>query len=184
MRQDGTTPDTSAAGPGPDPGREVPLTAAVCGLFCDACVLFIACHEQPETLPALAARWNLPVEQMHCDGCRTDRRTPYCGQCIMFKCAAERGHVFCVECNDYPCAELRSFQSQAPHRAKLFESLGRIAEVGADTWRAEVRGRYTCPSCGTLNSAYHLQCRRCGHDPASGFVASHREAIQERLSRL
>ena len=59
----------------------VPATAAVCGLFCEACTLYIATHEEPERLPALAARWGFPVERMHCDGCRSERRTPYCEAC-------------------------------------------------------------------------------------------------------
>jgi hypothetical protein len=177
MREDDASQGAGSADP-------VPATAAVCGLYCDACWLFIACHELPETLPpALAARWKSAGGPMHCDGCRTERRVQYCEACTMFKCAAERGHAFCVECDDYPCAELKSFQSEAPHRAELFESLRRIAEVGGNAWHAAVRERYACPSCGTLNSAYQVRCRRCGHDPASGFVASHREAILERLSR-
>ncbi len=169
-----------------EPGARapIPVTAAVCGLPCEACILFIASHEQPEMIPALAKRWQASEEEMHCDGCRAERRGPYCKQCELYACAAKRSHAFCVECADYPCPELKGFQSQAPHRAELFGDLRRIAEVGALSWHAEVRERYACPSCGTLNSAYHLRCRTCGHDPASEFVTSHREAVLQRLSQL
>lgn len=53
----------------------VPTTVAVCGLPCDACSIFIASHEDPERLAAIAARWGNTVEDTYCEGCRADSRT-------------------------------------------------------------------------------------------------------------
>ncbi len=162
----------------------VPEVAAVCGLPCEPCSLYIGTHHDPARLPTLAARWGLPVEVMHCDGCRAERRSFYCQTCELFTCAAQRGHAFCIECGEYPCKALSEFRSQAPHRIEIYENLERIRDAGVDDWMAEVRARYGCPSCGTLNSAYDLACRSCGHTPSCAYVAAHEAEIKERLSQL
>ncbi|NLV71373.1 MAG: DUF3795 domain-containing protein [Actinobacteria bacterium] len=162
-----------------DAGAEsqAPVTAAVCGLYCDACSIFIGTHEEPKRLEWFAARVGWDVEQARCEGCRSRKRTPYCEACRLYRCAEERGLAFCGECEDYPCAELQAFQCEQPHRAELWENLARIGEIGSKAWLDEVRQRYTCPSCGTLNSAYDLKCRACGCEPSCDYVATHREAI-------
>jgi hypothetical protein len=161
-----------------------PALAAVCGLYCAGCSIFISSHEDPERLALLAARWGVPVEQMHCDGCRAEIRTPYCRECTLFACATERGHTFCVECADYPCKELDGFRADKPHRTEIYENLDCIRATGVEAWFTEMKHRYSCPTCGTLNSAYDLKCRSCGHEPANDYVAAHRDEIVEALSRL
>jgi Protein of unknown function (DUF3795) len=174
----------STKSPGSAPGAPVPPTAAVCGLFCESCSIYIASHEDAEWLANLADRFGQSVEDTYCDGCRADRRMRYCRSCALCVCAAGRGHSFCNECSDFPCEQLKEFQRELPHRAELWESLDRVAEVGVEAWLAEAKRRYSCPSCGTLNSAYGLKCRSCGHEPANEYVAAHRAAILERLSQL
>jgi hypothetical protein len=177
-------PRTRPLGNAQVPAAQPPVTAAVCGLYCEACSVFIATHEDPARLAALAGRWGQTVEDSYCDGCRAERRTTYCRSCDLFACAARRGYAFCGECDDYACSKLDEFRRDKPHRAEIFDNLKRIGEIGADAWLAEVRGRYACPSCDTLNSAYDLKCRACGHEPSNDYVAAHREAIVERLSQL
>jgi hypothetical protein len=138
---------------------KTPVTAAVCGLCCDACSIFIGGHEDPNRLELLAAQVGWDVEEAHCDGCRSQKRTPYCQACQLCKCAERRGYAFCSECEEYPCADLETFQRERPHRAELWENLARIGEIGAEAWLTEVKQRYTCPSCDTLNSAYDLKWR-------------------------
>jgi len=171
------SPDTDAEAP-------VPATAAACGLFCEACTVYIASHEDPERLALLAARLGLSVDDAYCDGCRADRRMVHCRACIFRTCAEGRGFGFCNECSDFPCRQLQEFQLERPHRLELYEDLDRLGEVGVEAWMAEVREHCTCPSCGALNSAYDLKCRKCGHEPASAYVAAHRETIVAFLSRL
>jgi hypothetical protein len=165
-------------------GAAVPVVAAVCGLYCTSCSIFIASHEDPARLKSIGERWGVPVEQMHCDGCRSDIRTPYCRQCTFVTCAAGRGHDFCGECADFPCAELKEFQAERPHRIELWQNLERIRTAGVDTWLEEMKQHYSCPSCSTVNSTYDLVCRSCGHDPSNAYVAEHRAAIVEALARL
>ena len=104
--------------------------AAVCGLFCPACAVFIGTREEPERLKMLAEMMNFSVEEMKCYGCRSEKRIPYCGNCKMFKCAAEKGIDFCYECEEYPCEELKKFQTEFPHRIELWKAQERIKEVG------------------------------------------------------
>jgi hypothetical protein len=41
--------------------------------------------------------------------------------------------------------------------------------------------RYSCPRCRTINSAYDLACRKCGHEPGSEYVSRHRPEIERYL---
>ena len=45
--------------------------AAVWGLFCPACDIFIGTHEDPERLKVIAGRIQYSVEQLECHGCRS-----------------------------------------------------------------------------------------------------------------
>ena len=158
--------------------------AAVCGLYCGACTLFIATKEDPARLKGLAARFQLSEEAVKCYGCRSDKRGPYCEKCKMFACAAERGIEFCVDCMEYPCDELKQFQSERPHRIELWEDLERIKAIGYKRWLKEVRENYACFQCRSINSAYDLKCRKCGEEPSCGYVAKHRQIIEQFLKSL
>ena len=152
--------------------------AAVCGLFCEACTLFIATKEDPARLKDLAARFQLSEEAVQCHGCRSAKRGPYCEHCKMVTCATGRGIDFCSECGEYPCDELKQFQSERPHRIELWADLERIKSVGYGQWLKDTRQRYACHRCGTVNSAYDPTCRKCGEDPSCDYVATHKQSIE------
>ncbi len=156
--------------------------AAVCGLYCGACTLFIATAEDPERLSRLAALFRISEEAAACYGCRSDKRFPHCESCRMSACAADRGIDFCGECAEYPCGELKEFQAQRPHRIELWADLERIGTVGWEQWLRESEERYACPQCGTVNSAYDLKCRNRGGEPSCAYVGTHREAIEDFLT--
>ncbi len=156
--------------------------AAVCGLFCPGCTIYIATRETPERREQIAQLLRRPVETLVCDGCRSERRYTYCQTCKMFACAAERGVDFCGACADYPCEELRTFQAARPHRLELWQAQARIQEAGYEVWFEEMFAHYACPECGTLNSAYLLSCRECGATPSCGYVAAPRAEIVDHPS--
>jgi len=158
--------------------------AAVCGLYCEACTLFIATKEDPARLKGLAKRFQLSEEAVTCYGCRSAKRGPYCEKCKMFSCAAERGIDFCVECGEYPCDDLQQFQSERPHRIELWNDLAQIKARGYEHWIKDVRGKYTCPQCRTINSAYDSKCRKCGEEPSCDYVARHKQEIEKFVSRM
>jgi predicted RNA-binding Zn-ribbon protein involved in translation (DUF1610 family) len=155
--------------------------AAVCGLYCEACSIYIATTEEPERLKKHAAAFGITEEACRCYGCGSQKRLPYCDQCRMYDCAAERGIDFCSQCETYPCNDLKRFQAERPHRIELWKNLERIRSVGYEQWMKEIREHYTCPTCGTLNSTYDLKCRKCGEEPSCGYVAEHGEVILQYL---
>jgi hypothetical protein len=158
--------------------------AAACGLFCPGCSLYIGTQEDPARLELMAVQFNLPVEQLQCDGCRAERRGFYCQQCKMISCTKDKGIEFCIECDEYPCAELEAFQAEMPHRINLWDDLARIKDVGYEAWFQEMVDRYACPECGVINSAYDLACRKCGCEPGNEYVKAHREAIEKFMSAM
>jgi len=121
---------------------------------------------------------------MKCYGCRSAKRGPYCQTCKMFACAAERGIDFCSECEEYPCHDLKQFQSEKPHRIDLWDDLERIRAIGYKNWLMEIKENYTCPQCRCINSAYDLKCRNCGEEPSCNYVGKYRQAIEQALKSL
>ena len=165
-------------------GKYDKKTAAVCGLFCPACTLFIGTKEDPQRLKRLSENFKVPIEDVRCEGCRADVRSFYCrGMCKIVKCAAEKGVEFCGSCESYPCRELKDFQCARPHRIELWSSLDRICEAGPETWYAEMLEHFACPSCKTINSAYDFKCRKCGGEPGNEYVKQHREEILRQLGK-
>lgn len=158
--------------------------AAVCGLYCEACTLFIATKEDPARLKELAARFQVSEEAVKCSGCRSTKRTPYCEKCKMFSCAAARGIDFCGECSEYPCGDLKQFQSERPHRIELWENQEQIRTMGYARWLKNIRGNYTCPKCRSINSAYDLKCRKCETEPSCEYVAKHKQEIEKIVKNM
>lgn len=157
--------------------------AAVCGLFCPACSVFIGSQEDPERLKGIAERLQRPVEELECRGCRTEKRCFYCAGCKKTSCAAEKGIDFCGECAEYPCEELKEFQAEMPHRIELWKSQERIKEAGYENWYMEMIDHYSCPQCHTLNSAYDIACRKCGTTPGSTYVKLYKDEIIRHLAK-
>ena len=158
--------------------------AAVCGLFCPACSIYIGTKEDPERLKSLAENFNVSVEEMECEGCRSDKRIGYCKNCKMDKCVSAKGIDFCGSCEDYPCEDLKQFQAVLPHRLELWKSQERINEVGYEKWYAEMLKHYACPKCGTINSAYDMACRKCGVSPSCSYVGLNQNEIIKRMSGM
>jgi hypothetical protein len=153
---------------------------AVCGLFCPGCTVFIGTREDPERLKMIAGHVQKPVEELQCEGCRSENRCFYCRErCKMGQCAQGKGVDFCGECNEYPCVVLKTFQAEAPHRIELWKSQERIREVGYEKWYREMIDHYSCSGCNILNSAYDLKCRNCGKEPSCNYVSQHKQVIEQ-----
>lgn len=155
--------------------------AAVCGLYCESCSLYIATKEDPARLQKIAARYGVSNEEAKCYGCRSSKRGPYCSICTMADCAKDNGVDFCVECPKYPCDDIKAFQAERPHRAELWKDADRIKEIGYEAWVKEIRNNYTCPKCGIINSGYDLECRACGENPSCNFVANNTDVVEAFL---
>jgi hypothetical protein len=158
--------------------------AAVCGLFCPSCTVYIGAHEDPARLEGMAKRFGQPVDKLQCNGCRSEKRSFYCEElCTMYKCAAAKGIDFCGQCEEYPCAPLKAFQAEMPHRIELWKSQKRIKEAGYEQWYKEMARHYSCPSCGTINSTYDMACWKCGAAPSCAYVSQHKEEIIRQMAK-
>ena len=157
--------------------------AAVCGLFCPSCTIYIGSTADPKRLERMAAERGLAVEDLRCEGCRSNNRYPFCATCFMFKCAADKGLDFCGACDEYPCQELEDFQAKMPHRLDLWQAQERIQAIGWEAWFEEMLERYACPECGAINSAYDAICYVCGHAPSCAYVEEHGEKVAAFVAR-
>lgn len=159
---------------------EIAETAAVCGLYCGACGIYIATQENDlAKLEYYAKMMNQTIDETRCNGCRSSVVTNYCKKCKFTKCAADKRIGFCGECNEYPCNDLKEFQAMMPHRAELWESQERIKAVGWEQWMAERLLYFSCKQCNTVNTAYDMKCRNCGTEPGNEFVKNNQNAILE-----
>lgn len=154
---------------------------ATCGLFCGACSVYIATKEDPERLKRISSKFEIPEEAALCLGCGSDKRFASCEGCGFSACAKGKGVAFCSECQDFPCRELKDFQAALPHRLDLWEDLEQARSLKPADWVAKVQQKYTCGQCGTINSAYDLSCRECGHSPSCDFVERHMEDIKRHM---
>ena len=164
--------------------QEKKRLSAVCGLFCPSCTVYIGTKEDPKRLKAIAERYQLPIKEWECEGCRSEKRSYYCKNiCKMAPCAEKKGVEFCGECDEYPCMEIRKFQEERPHRIELWEAQERIAKIGLSEWFEEMLEHFSCPDCHTVNSAYDISCRTCGREPSCQYVELYKGDIEEYLSK-
>jgi hypothetical protein len=158
--------------------------AGVCGLFCPACIIYMASQGDEKAIHKAAGIFNIAPEDLRCDGCRTSHRFGYCQTCKMSNCAAEKEIDFCGACEEYPCEELQLFQTAYPHRNELWRNQTRIEKVGYQQWFLEMLDHYACMQCETINSTYHITCHFCGSHPPSKHVNLYHEEIEIFLSRI
>ena len=147
-------------------------SAAVCGLLCKSCGIYIATEQNNrEALSRIAVRLNIPFDKVRCSGCRGDLLSAHCESCYFRECSVKRGIEFCSQCSDFPCEKLSDFQTKMPHRVDLFRSLERIKEAGWERWYVEAVEKHTCTKCNCLNGWYDLSCKGCGNTPSTPFAS-------------
>lgn len=101
---------------------------AYCGLICEGCPIYWASREtnkeKKEKMRSEIARiinkhYELqldPIDITDCDGCRSEgsRLFSVCRDCLIRKCAKEKGLKNCAYCEFYPCENLKKFFVTAP----------------------------------------------------------------------
>lgn len=156
---------------------------AYCGLYCEACSVYIASQFNPERLSIIAAKMNVTSEEMHCNGCKSEVVSKHCRTCEMKICAIEKGLESCAYCEEIPCKILNEFQCKMPHRAELFESLEYLKTHSEVEWEAKMISDFACENCGTLNSPYYIKCRICGNNPCNTFTSRNLSVIMDYLKQ-
>jgi hypothetical protein len=148
-----------------------------CGLYCPSCIDFIVNNFDNSKIIELSVRSNKSVEEIICEGCRSNKLKSDCEFCEIRNCAQERQINFCSECEEYPCKRLKKFKNQKLQYTEIFESLNYVKDHTIDELTEKLVNDYSCPNCGTVNSPYYLTCRNCGYDPSSSFVKRHKNKI-------
>lgn len=159
--------------------------AATCGLYCGACGVYQATQaNDTDRILQYAMILSQSYDETLCDGCGADRKSLHCSKmCSFIDCTTKKGISFCGECTEFPCPALLEFKSKMPHRTEILESLNRRKEVGTEPWLREMKTYFSCPECQTVNSSYHVACRKCGYTPGSNFAKNHRELIEKYLAK-
>ena len=132
-----------------------------CGLYCGACDTLIANREK--RAHELAKNRGRSLEDVTCNGCKTNIISVYCRKCELRKCAKDKEVEFCSECPEYPCQKLMDFRhDKYSHHSVVIKNLDFIKNHGLDNWLREQKARWSCPGCGFNISWYDEKCGNCG----------------------
>jgi hypothetical protein len=132
-----------------------------CGLYCGACPIMVA--NVKGEVEKKAKAWELDAKDIVCSGCKGKVIAGICKDCVMRLCAQDRDLESCVECDDYPCGTIATFQrDRFPHHTLIAANLEAIANRGVDAWLEEQKKRWSCPSCGEPFTWYEEECAKCG----------------------
>jgi len=113
----------------------------------------------------MSERWQVKPEEINCDGCLGGGLlTPYCRDCKIRLCAAEKpGVTRCSDCPDFPCSLVTDFNNDGMrHHAEVLENLRRMQEIGLEAWLKKEEERWRCPQCQAPVDWYAQTCFKCG----------------------
>ncbi len=154
---------------------------AVCGLYCGACEMYRADHDNNEVklqniAKRIAARMGgqLSADDLRCDGCLGKGcLTPWCGKCEIRSCERlQSGKTRCSDCEEFPCARISDFSNDGMlHHVEVLENLRHIRDMGVEDWVKAEEERWTCPECGALLSWYDTACPSCEAPRSKGLFA-------------
>lgn len=142
---------------------------APCGLYCGVCRIYQATLENDlkylKRLGKLYARRfpqiaTLPVEELRCDGCLSDRRFPSCQFCSIRECVQRKAIEGCYACDNFPCEYIDDFPIPAGKKA-ILRAVPYWRENGTQAWIQSEIERYHCPTCGEKLFRGVKQCSKC-----------------------
>lgn len=91
--------------------------ASICGIDCETeCSIYLAYCNDNEVLRRQLAlillkdsnRW----PEIRCDGCKGEQAICWRPHCPVKACATSHGLEFCIQCQDYPCANLTKMKEK------------------------------------------------------------------------
>ncbi len=148
---------------------EAERLTAVCGLYCGACGIYRAGHdnnqERLEKIRQLmSSRRQVTLDGLQCDGCLAqDRLAPHCRECKIRLCARDKpGVTHCSDCPDFPCVRITVFNGDGVrHHAEVLENIRRQQEIGIKAWLKEQEERWRCLHCQAPVEWYARLCFQC-----------------------
>ena len=141
----------------------------ICGLYCGTCPKYLAYHERDEEeLEKMSRKDGVPVGDIRCDGCLSDRVYGRCIDCRhgFRRCAEEKKVTWCFQCPEFPCKRLEDFSkihvvNGICHHERVIEHLQFMKDHGIERWVERQNGENACPDCGKMLYWYSLECPRC-----------------------
>ena len=141
----------------------------ICGLYCGTCPNYLAYRENDvEQLAKISQARGIPIEEIRCDGCLSDRVISFCVECRhgFRQCAKEKGVTWCFECPDFPCQRLSDFTNVhivdgISHHAHVIDDLQSIREHGIEVWVEKQERAGRCPQCGKRLYWFTRVCPDC-----------------------
>jgi hypothetical protein len=114
---------------------------AVCGLNCPRCGIHQAYNNKDREWQVRIGKdifgedADIDPETIRCGGCRGSLEIHWSENCNLRKCAEERGHTYCFECDDFVCEKLEDFGSHGPgFHARTVENMKQMKEIGLNAW--------------------------------------------------
>lgn len=127
-------------------GEIEPIMFAPCGMNCLVCYRHCY-HKKP------------------CAGCRkSDLGKPeHCKKCKIKDCVAGKRLLYCYECTDYPCKQIKSLEKSynTRYHASLMENSQMVKEQGLEKFMQQQKAKYLCPECGGIISIHDSECSEC-----------------------
>ena len=134
---------------------------APCGLYCGVCGILIAHRENNlKFKERLSTVYNVPPEELCCEGCQSELVFKYCRICPIKACTKDRGYEGCHQCDEFPCAHINNFPLAVGKRV-IQRAIPQWRELGAEKWVAAEELRYHCPACGASLFRGAKRCRNC-----------------------
>lgn len=129
------------------PDTEIDISMfAPCGMNCMVCYKHCY-HKKP------------------CQGCRNeDQGKPeHCRKCKIKDCLKEMGTIFCFECSQYPCKQIKALEKiyNTRYKASLIENSVFVKEHGLHEFMKNQKVKYTCKACGGIISIHDAECSEC-----------------------
>ena len=137
-----------------------------CGIYCGACFIYRAERDGGELLKEMARRFNVPEDEIKCNGCSSPYEEQWrnCQKCGIKACQKKRGIENCVQCGEFEeCPDYRYIVDFSAYRGEDARgSLKVIESGGSEGWLREQAERWNCQRCGYPLSWYDNTCRDCG----------------------
>lgn len=144
---------------------------ALCGLSCSTCAIYQAHTQDDNQLQKIALAIyrktlkntllsNLSLEDIRCEGCRSEVRFKYCQACDIRTCCSSQGYYGCYQCKEFPCRKIKDFPI-GPAKSLMFEAAEYCKKAGPESWLERDRERYTCRECSTLMYRGATRCKNC-----------------------
>lgn len=149
-------------------------TISPCGLYCGVCAIYnahqkndvkskklaLAVYKKRAKLPPSS---NLGIQDIKCDGCRSNNLFAYCKECKIRDCADTKGYEGCYQCEEFPCQNIDNFP--IPEAKKIIlSSIPTWKKLGTEKWIQTEEAKYTCKECGNVMFRGATRCQKCRTD--------------------